>query len=776
MKIISTFFLFLFSLTCLAQIPTQNLRGTIKEGLTQTALPGALVTLQKEKSKLAFTTQSDEAGSFIFSEIEVGSYRATVELAGFQTQIVSEISVKGGKETVLTIELRENIYDLDEVTVKAGRSGLKHPVSVQTLTIEEVNRFPATYFDPARLAISLAGVVNTNDQSNGISVRGNSPNALVWRLEGAEIVNPNHTPNAGTFSDRITLSGGGVNMLSAQMLDNTNFLRGAFPTGYGNALGAVMDMNLREGNRKETELTAQIGLIGIDLAAEGPLGKNEKSAFMTNYRYSTVGLLGALGVDLGGEEISFQDFAVKADFLTKKGKFSVFGIGGTSKNIFTAQRDLSAWEVQKDRFDIKFNSTTGIGGFSYGQTIGDKSFWKTSLVYSATENTRTAERLDDNFNLELLESDSITYQKIAFHSVFSHKISAINQIKLGLNATLHDFSVNASDLVTRQFAQGSGQGILWQPYVSFDNQFTEKISFNFGLQASYFDYNNTSALEPRAALTYRADNKNKLSLAYGLHSQIQSPQLYTAQRVTGGDNQDLELSKVHHFIFAHKLDIKQGLSLTSEVYYQSFFDIPEPFPGGTTFSGLNLSENYTTEPLQSTGSGRNIGLEMTLQQIFQNNTYFLINGTLYDAKYTDVRGREHNAQYNGNYIINLTRGREKVKTKGNKVKTWGYNTRLGYAGGLRYTPIDLQASVQAGTTVYDLTRPFEEKYPAYFKIDIRIYRKISKPGRSSMLSLDIQNLTNRDNVAFEYFDPEVGQIITKNQLGLLPILTWRLEL
>ena len=97
-------------------------------------------------------------------------------------------------------------------------------------------------------------MTNTNDQANAISIRGNSPNHMIWQLEGVEIVNPNHTNNAGTFSDRSTQSAGGVNILSAQLLNTSNFLTDAFPSQYGNALSGVMDMRLRRGNNERMNL------------------------------------------------------------------------------------------------------------------------------------------------------------------------------------------------------------------------------------------------------------------------------------------------------------------------------------------------------------------------------------------------------------------------------------------------------------------------------------------------------------------------------------------
>ncbi len=781
-KIYFGFLAFFMSFSLLAQVPQQNIRGEVHDILTAEPYDGVSLFLLASSTESIAEVLSDEQGRFIFENIPIGRYLIRAEYVGYQSVIISEVLVRSGKETILNILLEENgTYDLETITVKGTRETISHPVSIKTLTIEETLRFPATYYDPARLAITLPGVVNTNDQSNGLSIRGHSPNALSWRLEGAEIVNPNHTPNAGTASDRVTLSGGGVNMLSAQMLGNTTFLTGAFPAAYGNALGGIMDMNLREGNRKEHEFTAQIGLIGIDLAAEGPFGKNQNSGFSANYRYSTVGLLSQLGVDLGDEEISFQDIAVKADFLNKKGgKLSLFVIAGESKNIFAAQRDTSAWEFQKDRFDIKFKSFTAIQGISYGQSIGEKSYWKTSFVYSGTNNRRTGNRLADDFTTTLLENDVISYQKAALHSVFSHKLSARNRFKIGLDATMHAFDLTAEDFQIMQFSGGQGRGALWQPYVQFNSRLSSKLSADIGLHASVFGFNNTKAIEPRAALKYQLNEKNSLSLAYGLHSQMQLPQLYLAQTTnTESDNQNLELTKAHHLVLAYNFQPKSGDNFIIEAYYQHLFDVPEPFSGGSNFSALNLVENFTNEPLQSTGSGRNVGLEISWQKYFTGKFYYLINTSLYDAKYTDVNGNVNNTRYNGNYIFNLTGGKEwtysKQKKKGERVKTFGVNVRIAYAGGFRYTPIDVAASQLSGATIFQDDLPFSEQFPSYFKTDARLYWKRSKVGRSTVWALDFQNLTNQKNAAFRYYDTLKGEIVTKNQLGLLPILSWKTE-
>ena len=179
-------------------------------------------------------------------------------------------------------------------------------------------------------------------------------------------MNPIHLSNAGTFSDQLSSSGGGTIILSSQLLDNSTFSTGAFGANYGNSLSGVFDMNLRAGNDEHAEYTLQAGLIGVDLSAEGPISRKSGSSYLVNYRYSFTGLLGALGVTFGGEDIRYQDLAFNLRFPTEKaGTFTVFGMGGRSSNVFTGLRDDSTRIENKERFDIDFTSDMGAIGVTH---------------------------------------------------------------------------------------------------------------------------------------------------------------------------------------------------------------------------------------------------------------------------------------------------------------------------------------------------------------------------------------------------------------------------
>ena len=162
-------------------------------------------------------------------------------------------------------------------------------VSARAFTVDETQRYAAAINDPLRMAAAFPGVLANNDGNNSIVIRGNSPYGLLWRMEGMDIPSPNHFTLPG-------LSGGGISILSSQLLSNSDFVTSAFAAEYGNALSGVFDLKLRKGNNEKKEYTLQAGVLGLNAAAEGPFSKNYKGSYLINYRYSTLSILNKLGV------------------------------------------------------------------------------------------------------------------------------------------------------------------------------------------------------------------------------------------------------------------------------------------------------------------------------------------------------------------------------------------------------------------------------------------------------------------------------------------------
>ncbi len=787
-----------WSFPLLAQTPSQTIRGTITDADNARPLQGATIVLLGTEPAKGSTSEAN--GQYEIKEVPVGRYRMQVSYVGYGTVTIAEVQVRTGKETVQDVQLREQDEALQEVVVKAqGRGSADlHPVSVHTMTVEEQFRFPATFYDPARVAMSYPGVAGENDGTNIISVRGNSPNALKWRLEGVEIVNPNHTANAGTFSDRPTQAAGGVNILSAQLLSTSNFLMGAFPAGYGNSLGGILDMHLRNGNDHEREFTLQAGLIGVEAAVEGPFTKRttnyeqrttnneQRASYLANYRYSFTGLLTALGADFGDEETAFQDVSFHVSLPSKKmGQFSVFGLYGNSSTVFDSPLDSALINEEKERFNIDFQSFMWAAGATHVLPVGKKAVWKTALAVSALEHERTADLVEKQAEPQPWERDLLQEGKMALSSIFSQKINKHSRWDLGVQASYEDALFNSFYSTPSTVFRDSGNmdGWLFQPFLDGHFRLLPKLNLTVGLHLAHFTFSkNSSSLEPRAALVFTTKNGLRISLAYGLHSQMQLPQLYAYDAALG-------FTKSHHLVAGYRQSLGKSLVFNGEIYYQHLFDVPVSNWPGSDFSTLNLTDfsiaylsnnSDALTPIAQIGKGRNYGLDLSLQKFISDRYYFILSSSLYRSEFSDLNGNWHSTRFDGKYIFNLTGGKEFFKEKttkkgAQKVVVKGVNARAVWYGGFRETPIDLAASENLGRTVYQTVGVFSQKQEDYYRIDLRLYIKWDKTGRNSTLSLDLQNVTSHKNAQYSYYDTVQDKVLVKRQLGLIPILSWRME-
>ncbi|MEM7656923.1 MAG: carboxypeptidase regulatory-like domain-containing protein, partial [Bacteroidota bacterium] len=754
---------------------TQVIRGNIQHEQTGRGLSDIQVSIPD----LALQTTTDETGAFRLEEVPVGRQQLLIRGEGYQDQLIPDLLVQAGKEMVLDLTMVPTLFEEEAVEITANSIREITPVSTRLFTVEESKRFAAVYFDPARMATSFPGVVQSNDQANHLIIRGNSPNGLSWRLEGVDIVNPNHLTNAGTFSDRLSQSGGGTIILSSQMLANSTFSTGAFGAQYGNALSGVFDINFRKGNEENYEFTGQAGVIGIDLSAEGPISKAQGSSFLFNYRYSFTGLLAEMGVTFGGEDIRFQDFAFHVNLPTKKaGNFRLFAMGGISSNTFAGPREDSLRAEQKDRFDIRFGSRMGAVGLTHQYFLGDKTVLNSVVALSGIQGTRIGDYVEDDLQLTRVDEDTLTQQRLSIKTSLTHSFSNRSSLTAGIYANQLSFYLSSRIRrpITSEDWQSltSTEGSHWliQPYANWRYQLTSDWELNAGVHAMYFLLNDKSSLEPRLSLAWQPSNrKQSLRLAYGLHSQLQLPGTYfsTIQQTDGefrAVNEDLGFTRAHHVVLSYRQQLANNLYLRVEPYYQRLFQVPIGTAPNSTFSTLNLLEGYVTDSLVNDGTGENYGLEVTVEKYLDKRYYFLASGSLYESTYTAADGEKRDTRYNGQYGFSFTGGREFERTnKKGKQKLWGVNLRVIYQGGMRAMPIDLEASREIQQTIFDTSNGFTERLPDYFRTDLRVTFKRFRPSYTSTFGIDIQNVSNQENLAFRTYDFLQDEVVEKFQLG-----------
>lgn len=784
----------------LSQEISQTLRGSIVDLETRTPLFAATVAIYSE-STLVSATVTDEAGNFRMEHVPVGRYSVQCSFIGYRLLEISDVIVSAGKEVILPLEMEESPVELDEISVRAsGKKGETLNkmafVSARTFSVEESGRYAGSRNDPARMASNFAGVQGNDDSNNDLIIRGNSPLGVLWRCEGVNIPNPNHFGVSGA-------TGGPVSMLNNKVLASSDFMTGAFPAEYGNSNAGVFDLKMRNGNNERHEFSAQAGALGLELAAEGPVDREARSSYLLAYRYSTLWMFQKMGIDLGtDEDARYQDLSFKLNFPTKNsGNLSLFGMGGISRTILMASEQV---EPRPDiiygtqDMDEHFNTGIGVAGLSYSRAFGSGSFMKLTLAASrehqSNQHDKVFRRIEDGFFVV----DSMRYSHMAYHSnqnkysanlFWNRKVNRKLAFRAGLIFDVYQFDMEDSifneayrSYVTR--LDHRGFAFLTQPYVQGKFNASEKLTFHAGVHAQLLrlESNGSRALEPRLGVNFNPNENNAFSYGTGLHSQMLPTYIYFArlldrQGTYSQPNQDLGFIRAFHQVLSWDHYVNANLRIKAETYYQYLFEVPVDFTP-SSYSVLDEGhdmERFFPDTLVNRGTGRNYGLELTVEKFFSRKYFLMLTASLYDAKRTGSDDLNYEALYNGRYALNLLGSKEfSLGARGNHSIAVGGKITL--AGGKRYTPIDVAASDIAGEAVYiDSQRNFMQFDP-YFRADIKLNYRINTSRVTHEVGLDLVNITDRQNALRQiYVGGAEPPVVPKYQLGRIPIFYYRID-
>jgi len=526
--------LFLMPVILSAQLSVQNIRGTVRDAVSDIPLPYGSVVLKN--TVLPTGVATDSLGNFIFRDIPVGRYDIEVSYVGYDPVIIQEILLTSAKEVVLDINLQENSTVLGEVVVRptVNKSQPMNKMALsgaRMLSVEEAGRYAGGFDDPARLASAFAGIT-TNIGDNGIVVRGNAPKFLQWRLEDIEIPNPNH------FAEVAGFGGGGLTALSSQVLGNSDFFTGAFPAEYGNALSGVFDIKLRTGNNERRESTAQIGVIGIDVASEGPFKKEGSASYLFNYRYSTFALMSGFLPD-GADAMRYQDLSFKLNFPTKRaGTFSVWGIGLIDRNGEDAKTDKEDREYSDDKEAFESKLYMGAMGVAHRISLNNNAYWKTTLAATVNGIDTHTEQMDDRLQLQPENVINKTNLNVVLSSYINKKFGARHTNRTGITVTglMYDMLLKNADPVPgpmQTLVDENGTSTLVSAYTHSLISLAEQWMLTAGLHGQYFTLNKHYSIEPRLGLRFNIAGNQSLSLSYGLHSRLELLNYYFTRNEAG---------------------------------------------------------------------------------------------------------------------------------------------------------------------------------------------------------------------------------------------------
>ena len=728
---------------------SQGITGFVIDHLSSQPIPSIQIKFSQKDSILAIIRTNKE-GRFNFKSTASGQVQIFIEAKGFESFYLDAITLDGYTTHRITFHLEKRALELEGVTVVAS-----HPsehINVYKITKDDLNTIAGNFDDPVRIALSKPGFVAINDQANHFSARGHSPVFNTWHLEGLLIANPNHTNNAGFIDDKPNQLGGGINMFSAQALGSTEIYPGFTPYALQNNGGAAINMSLHE--TVKPEWRAKAGFLGFELGGGVLLGKF--SSLDINLRYSFTGLLANMGVDFSGEKIGFYDGVVSFANQSKRHKFKWFAWAGRSDNEFEMVEDPAERETYKDHFNIDYGNTIAGSGLRYDLQLNSSLYFKSGLAVSSNISSYLTEGAFEGPFRALLSEDDIVMFSSFFDFTWSH--SENFQTTLGVR------SVKRILADRRYFNYPLGELTFIHPYAQSVFSLTTNLRAELGVDLYKPFGGLPGSLGGKALLRYYAGS-SILHAGYqrGVTESYQGGLFIFSQRPVLFDNIEAgwHLSNAKH---------RWGASIYYQVMNNTVFHLSDdpylyiedyPYP---QFGGPAIGKSFS-------GRSTYYGIEASWQMKTGNGWRWEINQSLFKNARESRDSVLESGRYDNRFTSNIIIAKEVVGKKKNKNRIWNFSLRGMLNGGLREPMISFGQSDLFNTTIFRFPGNYTEQLPMYKRIDLSASRVISTSKFRWRYSLDIQNVIGFRNVAYHYFEPVTSEILEKEQLGIIPVLS-----
>ena len=728
-------------------------------------------------------TVSDADGNFVINHVPVGRHSVRATYIGYEPVLLKEQLVSSGKELVLSLKMRESISELGEVVVKP-RVNKQQPlnemaqVGARMFSVEEANRYAGGIADPARTASMFAGVA-AGGVTNGISIHGNSPQMLQWRVEGVEVNNPNH------FAE-ITEAGGGIfTSLNGTVLANSDFLTGAMPAEYGNALSGAFDMKMRVGNNTKYEHAVQVGTLGVDFASEGPLGKGSKASYLVNYRYSFLEIAKKLhAINMDKETLDYQDLSFKLNMSTQKaGTFAVW-FTGLIDNFENEVPDVSEWETLWDSNDSWSRQRNWALGVNHTYRFKSGGTLRSSVAYTGAYRKLGVNDYDEQMH-QMPDMRGRNMQwNVIISTQHQHKFSSRYTMQNGFEhqhldfCTWLDYIKETGGPLYRVYDSKGNTG-LTRLYSSHKVALSSRLSTVAGVNVMWFNLNNQWLVEPRVSVQYKTSPSSTFSVAYSLNSRKESTDTYfvlSANSQEANVNSDLGLTRSHYISASFAQRLGENAMLKIEPYWQWLFDVP--VEQGTTYSIINHSQFFQDRALVNEGAGRNYGIDLTLERYLKNGFYGMFTATLFKSEYRDAQGEWHHSRHDRGYITNILGGKEWMVGKSGK-NVFGVNGRVTLMGGDRYTPIpddityeDIMKRPDKSIPVVDGLNPFSAQMKMNVGYAFSVKYTINKRHTSHHFILEYLQMKTFQG---QTFDLRTHKIVDEFTSLTFPNIAYRVE-
>jgi hypothetical protein len=816
--------LFLIAILNVSKAQTGILNGKVTDASNGEPLIGVNIVILELENVGAAT----DINGYFELKLPVGSYSLRASLIGYLPVVKTDVIIKSGIDETINVQLSPTALELEQVTVTGDyfdKAIIENNLSTVVLSAEEVRRSPGSDQDFQRILQAMAGVSFSTDQTNELLVRGGSPNENLIVFDNMEIHSTNHYPNEMN-------SGGPINMINVDLIEDIHFSTGGFISKYGDKLSSVLVVNTREGTRlRNLAANLNLSMAGFGGILEGNIN-GSKGSWILSARKSYINLIaGSFGLTSIPYYYDLQ-FKLAYD-LSPIHKLSISGIYGNDKIDVEGETDHTNINFANSKDSVEIENVL-VRQHQYAVGLSLKSLWTSNFYSLTTLYTNSffrdvdvrldfTERLYDGIG-EVTSSNFLHTRRVfkvkgddgvsALKSEFVWNANKWNEISFGgayKTGSFHEEIFVDADTARYDLNQdGVFDALITQPestfevdyklfdhfkYYGFVNEklklFSDRLLINAGFRYDYFSYSEKGNISPRFSISYYLQpNITSLNFSYGEFYQNLSYIEY-GDRYNTEINRYLENSHARHFVFGVEHIIADGLKLNIEGYYKKYTDIPVE----EEFIHFN-DRTFRSEKKLNIGKQNTYGIDLLIQQKFVKDIYGTLAFSRMWNKFDDPRigyeGNTYSSDYDFPYVLTLIAGKRFKGLRSDMDKLPIYlrvptyilpfsddmeiSLRWRYASGKPYTPREYvnyeqhrEGLVKWSNGTWVPTGNINgSRYPDYHRLDIAFNSRYNFSSWTLSIFLSLQNIYNRKNIAFYQYVSD-GTIENVYQFSFLPV-------
>lgn len=723
--------IFLCCCTVFATAQTYTISGYISDATSGEPLISATVFENKNQKG----TVTNEYGFFSLT-LPKGNIQLRISYVGFET-LKDSLNLSSDKRLNYSL----NLATLAEVVVSANQVeniSQRMQMSSINLPIKQIEALPmlAGEADILKALALTPGVSAGTEGSTGLLVRGGTTDQNLILLDGATVYNASHL-----F--------GFLSVFNTDAINNVELIKGGFPARYGGRLSSVLDITMKEGNRKEKSGEFSVGLLSSKILWESPLGEN--ASYLLSARASYLGLF-VLPTKIAyrngnaDQYVNYNLFDINAKINYRFQDDSQLFLSAYAGNDFFKAENGT--RIENNTLNLNWgNITTSL---RYQKAFSQKLFGHAMLNYTRYQHNLGTEYLLEIPSLDVKQEAKINtisnIQDLSAKFRFDYLPIANHALKFGGEIIEHRFApsifqVNTEDTLRQVYTPKIVWNTEMSAFIEDEMTITDRFKINIGLRYSALKTENRwyGGFEPRLAAHYQLNNDWSIKAGYsvmrqyihllsnngvGIPNDIWVP---VTDKIAPQSSQQLAIGITKYLP-------KWNIEASLESYYKKSYNLID------YSQGANFLFDFTKDwqdIVETKGTGEAYGLELFLHKkagrfngwtgytLAWNNRQFdnINNGNWYPAKYD----RRHDFEITGSYELN---------------KRWDISATFVYNTGAAITLPDARYETPNSGRVLIYNARNAHRMPDYHRLDIGLnYR----PNEKSSWNFSVYNAYNRKN-------------------------------